>query len=96
VRIYVGNLSSTVSEEDLRAAFEPFGSVDSIDFVRDKLTRNPKGFAFVEMSDKAQAQAAITALNGKDLAGRALTVNEARPRPEGPRGGHRGEGRRSS
>lgn len=93
MRIYVGNLPFNVSEEDLRAAFEPFGSVDSVDLVRDKLTREPKGFAFVEMSDKAQAQAAIGGLNGKDLAGRALTVNEARPRPAGSRGGRRGGGR---
>jgi RNA recognition motif-containing protein len=96
VRIYVGNLSFNVSEDDLRAAFEPFGSVGSIDFVRDKVTRDPKGFAFVEMPDKAQAQAAIDALNGKDLSGRALTVNEARPRPEGSRGGRRDGGGRPS
>lgn len=98
MRIYVGNLPYTVSEDELRSSFEAFGSVETVDIVRDRMTREPKGFAFVEMPDKAQAQAAINGLNGQNMAGRTLTVNEARPRPEGggpPRGDRRGAGRRS-
>ena len=89
VRIFVGNLSHDATEDDLRAAFEPFGPVDSVAFVKDKFTGQSRGFAFVAMPGQAEAQSAINGLNGKELRGRALTVSEARPRPEGPRRGGR-------
>jgi RNA recognition motif-containing protein len=89
VRIYVGNLPYSVTEDELRTSFEAYGSVESVDIIRDRMTREPKGFAFVEMPDKSQAQSAINGLNGKNLGGRTLTVNEARPRSEG--GGPRGD-----
>ena len=95
MKIYVGNLSHDSTEDDLRAAFEPFGAVDSVTVITDKVTRAPRGFAFVEMPSGAEAQAAIRGLNGKELRGRSLTVSEARPRPEGPgRGAPRRGGRR--
>lgn len=97
MKIYVGNLSHDATEDDLRAAFEPFGPIDTVTLVRDKFTGASRGFAFVEMPGRAEAQSAINGLNGKELRGRPLTVNEARPRPEGPgRGGRRGGGRRFS
>ena len=89
MNIYVGNLSYEVTEEDLKNAFEGFGKVDTIKVIKDKETGRAKGFGFVEMPDKSEAQAAIEGLNGKDLKGRSLNVNEARPRPEGRRGGER-------
>ena len=92
MNIYVGNLSRDVSEDDIRQAFTAFGAVTSVKIITDKFTGESRGFGFVEMADKAQAQAAINGLNGKELKGRTLTVNEARPRPEGGRGG--GGGRR--
>ncbi len=96
MNIYVGNLSYEVSEEDLRRAFEGFGQVESVNIIKDRYSGMSKGFGFVEMPDSAAAQAAIAGLNGKDLKGRQLNVNEARPRAEGrPRGGGRpGGGRR--
>jgi len=84
VKIYVGSLSHDVTEDDLRAAFEPFGPVESVNLAKDKSTGKPKGFAFVEMPDSANGGAAIAGLNGKDLRGRAIVVNEARARAEGP------------
>ena len=88
MRIYVGNLSHDATEDDLRAAFEPFGPVDSVAVIRDKITGESRGFAFVEMPGRVEAQAAINGLNEKELRGRSLTVNEARPRPKGAgRGG---------
>jgi len=94
VNIYVGNLSAEVSEEDLRQAFEAFGQVTSVKIITDRYTGVSRGFGFVEMPAKAEAQAAITGLNGNELKGRALNVNEARPRREGGRGGgRRGGGR---
>jgi len=100
VNIYVGNLSRDVNEEDLREAFGAFGQVASVNIIKDKFSGEPRGFGFVEMPEKAEAQAAIAGLNGKDLKGRTLNVNEARPRTEGRRdrggrGGGRGGGRRS-
>jgi len=95
VKIYVGNLSHDATEDDLRAAFEPFGRVDSVTVIKDKFTGQPRGFAFVEMPGGAEAQAAIRGLNGKELRGRSLTVSEARHRPEGPgQGAPRRGGRR--
>ncbi|MFI5247884.1 MAG: RNA recognition motif domain-containing protein, partial [Nitrospirales bacterium] len=81
MNIYVGNLSRDASEEDIRQAFQSFGQIETVNIIRDKFSGEPRGFGFVEMPNQAEAQAAITALNGSDLKGRALSVNEARPRP---------------
>jgi len=97
MNIYVGNLSYDVSEESLRQAFEAFGQVSSATIVKDKYSGQSKGFGFVEMPSAEEARSAINQLNGKELKGRALNVNEARPRTEGGRGGGgggRGGGRR--
>ena len=93
MRIYVGNLGFEASEQELREAFEVHGQVQEISIIQDRDTGRSKGFAFVEMPTSAEAQAAITALNGTEFTGRNLTVNEARPRPErsfGGGGGFRG------
>ncbi len=92
MNIYVGNLSYEVTEEDLQQAFEAFGQVESVNIIKDKFSGRSKGFGFVEMPDKANAQSAINELNGKELKGRTLNVNEARPRTEsrGGRGGYGG------
>ncbi len=94
MNIYVGNLSREVAEEDLRQAFGAFGEVASASVIKDKFSGEPRGFGFVEMPAKAEAQAAIEGLNGKDLKGQTLNVNEARPRTEGRRGGGGGGGGR--
>jgi len=94
MNIYVGNLSREVTEEDLRQVFEAFGKVESINIIKDRFSGEPRGFGFVEMPAKAEAQSAISGMNGKELKGRTLTVNEARPRSEGGRGGKRGGGGR--
>ncbi len=94
MNIFVGNLSHDVTEDDLRQAFEAFGQVKSVKVIKDLFSGTSKGFAFVEMQARAEAQAAITGLNSKELKGRALNVNEARPRPEGGRGGGRPGGGR--
>jgi cold-inducible RNA-binding protein len=96
MNIYVGKLSYEVTEEDLRLAFEPFGQVESVTIIKDKHSGQSKGFGFVEMASKAEGQSAIDSLNGEELKGRALNVNEARPRTEsrGNGGGYRdGRGR---
>jgi len=80
VNIFVGNLAFTTTEEDLRQLFEPCGTVDTIRMMTDRDTGRSRGFGFVEMPDSGAAQSAVDALNGTPLAGRALTVNEARPR----------------
>jgi cold-inducible RNA-binding protein len=92
MKIYVGNLSYEVTEEDLRLALEQFGQVESATIIKDKYSGQSKGFGFVEMASKAEGQSAIDGLNGKELKGRALNVNEARPRTEsrGSRGGYGG------
>ena len=90
MKLYVGNLSYDVTDADLRELFAPYGEPDSAKVITDRDSGRSKGFGFVEFSDNAQAQAAMSALGGKDHNGRALTVNEARPRPEG--GGNRGGG----
>jgi RNA recognition motif-containing protein len=90
MNIYVGNLSYNVSEEDLRGAFEAFGKVDSAAIIKDKYSGESKGFGFVEMPVATEGQAAIEGLNGKEFQGRTLTVNEARPRAEGAKGGRGG------
>jgi len=89
VNIYVGNLSYQVTDEELRATFEAFGEVSSATVIRDKFTGEAKGFGFVEMPKQAEAEAAIKKLNGKELKGRTLTVNLARPRKEDSRSGGR-------
>jgi len=85
MKIYAGNLSYNTSDEDLRAAFAQFGTVDSADVIMDRSTGRSKGFGFVEMSDAAEAKAAIEGLNGKDLDGRAMNVDEAKPKTDSPR-----------
>ena len=94
MKLYAGNLSYEVTEEDLRSAFAAFGEVASVTIIMDKYTGKSKGFGFVEMPTKSEAEAAIAGLNDKELKGRTLSVNEARPRQEGSRGGgRRGGGR---
>ncbi|HUX66458.1 MAG TPA: RNA-binding protein [Terriglobales bacterium] len=93
--IFVGNLSFQTTEADLRAAFEQFGAVSRVSIMTDRDTGRSRGFAFVEMNDDQQGDDAINALNGKEVDGRALNVNVARPRPEraaGGGGGGRGNG----
>jgi cold-inducible RNA-binding protein len=98
MKIYVGNLSYNVTEEELRQALEEFGPVNSATIIKDKNSGQSKGFGFVEMAAEADGKAAIEGLNGKELKGRTIVVNEARPRPEGggsrggSRGGDRGRG----
>lgn len=87
MNIYVGNLAYTISEEDLQKAFEGFGKVASVNIIRDQFSNQSKGFGFIEMPEQAEGLAAISGLNGKEMNGRALNVNEARPRDEGGRGG---------
>lgn len=95
MNIYVGNLSFQTTEDDLRAAFSAFGKVDAVRVITDRYSGRSKGFGFVEMSNNTEAEAAIQALNGKDLQGRALTVNEARPREQKSGGGGGGRPPRS-
>lgn len=85
--IFVGNLDFSATESSVRALFEPYGKVDRVNVVTDRDTGRSRGFAFVEMTDSAEADRAIAALNGASLEGRALNVNEARPKAEGGRGG---------
>ncbi len=97
-KLYVGNLTYDTSDSDLQRMFEEFGTVSSAQVISDRETGRSKGFGFVEMGSDQEAQAAINALNGKDVGGRALTVNEARPREDrggggGGRGGYGGGGR---
>ncbi len=92
MKIFVGNLSRDVNDADLQKAFEAFGKVDSATVIKDKFSGESRGFGFVEMSSGSEAQAAISGMNGKELKGRAINVNEARPREE--RGGGGGGGGR--
>jgi RNA recognition motif-containing protein len=87
--LFVGNMSFQTTESDLTALFEPFGEITRVQVMTDRDTGRSRGFAFVEMANDEDAAKAITALNGKEVDGRALNVNEARPKPErsGPRGG---------
>ena len=102
MNIYVGNLSREVTEDELRQSFEAFGQVTSVNIIKDRYSGESRGFGFVEMSTKSEAQAAINGLNGTSLGERTLNVSEARPRQEGGRrpfggggfgGGGRGGGR---
>jgi RNA recognition motif-containing protein len=87
-KLYVGNLPYTIGDAEIKAMFEPFGTVTSATVIQDRETGRSKGFGFVEMGSDQEAQAAIAGCNGKEIEGRALTVNEARPKTEG--GGGRG------
>ena len=91
-KLYVGNLGYGVTDSDLAKMFEPHGTVESAQVIMDRDTGRSKGFGFVEMKTEQEAQTAIAALNGKDAGGRSLTVNEAKPRTEGGRGGSGGRG----
>ena len=86
-KLYVGNLPYSTSSSELQEMFAPFGTVQSAEVISDRETGRSKGFGFVEMGSDQEAEAAIAAMNGKDQGGRALTVNEAKPREERPRGG---------
>ena len=88
MKIYVGNLSYEVTEEDLRQEFRAFGEVASVDIIIDKYSGRPKGFGFVEMTTKSEAEAAITGLSGKILKERTIVVNEARPRTDNRSSGY--------
>jgi RNA recognition motif-containing protein len=92
-KLYVGNLSFKTTEDELRAAFGQFGSVTDLYVAMDKMTGRPRGFAFVTMGTAEEAKAATEKMNGTDLGGRQLTVNEARPKEERPGGGFGGGGR---
>jgi RNA recognition motif-containing protein len=87
MNIYVGNLSFNVTEEDLRAAFQAHGTVEKAAVITDKLSGQSRGFGFVEMPNGEEAMKAIGAVNGAELKGRALKVNEAKPKTDSPRGG---------
>ena len=93
-KLFVGNLSYSVTENDLQDLFAQYGNVAEVNLMMDRMTGRPRGFAFVTMDSKEAAEAASSALNGSDLQGRALTVNEARPREERPPGGGGGGGGR--
>jgi RNA recognition motif-containing protein len=89
-KLYVGNLSYGMTDSDVRRLFEPHGTVESVQIIMDRDTGRSKGFGFVEMGSDDEAQAAISNLNGQEICGRALTVNEARPREDRGGGGGRG------
>jgi len=95
MNIYVGNLAYETTENDLKQAFETYGKVDTARTIVDKYTNQSKGFGFVEMPDSGEAQAAISGMDGKDMGGRSIKVNEARPKNEGGGGGGYGGGGRS-
>ena len=94
MKIYVGSLSYKATEEDLKKEFEGFGQVESVNIIKDRYSGESRGFGFVEMPNKDEAQSAIESLNGREMKGRKISVNEARPRSEGFRGGGRRGGRR--
>ncbi len=91
-KLFVGNLNFQTTESELRALFEPFGEIGDVHIATDRNTGRARGFAFVELNDDESAEKAIAALNGKDVNGRALNVNEARPKTPGGGGGSRGGG----
>jgi RNA recognition motif-containing protein len=92
MNLYVGNLSYRLTEDELKEAFEEFGQVSSCTIIKDRVTGESKGFGFLEMPERSEAEAAISGLNGRDLKGRKLNVNEARPRENRPAGGGGGGG----
>jgi len=85
--LYVGNLPHSTTEAELRAAFEPHGAVEKVSIVTDRDTGRSRGFGFVEMTNAAEADKAVAALNGTDLGGRTLTINEAKPKTDRPKSG---------
>ncbi len=85
--LYVGNLSFHTTEETLTSVFQEYGAVERVNVVTDRMTGQPRGFAFVEMTNRNEAENAISSLDGRELDGRNLSVNEARPKTDGPRGG---------
>ncbi len=93
MNIYVGNLSTTVNESDLREAFQAFGEVSRAAVIKDKFSGESRGFGFIEMPNKGEADKAISMMNGKDMKGRTAKVNEAKPRTDSPRSGGFGGGR---
>jgi cold-inducible RNA-binding protein len=93
MNIFVGNLSFQTTQDELHAAFAQFGNVERVNIVTDRDTGQPRGFAFVEMTEQRDAETAISQLNGTELNGRALNVNEARPKPTGGSGFGGGRGR---
>ncbi|GAI20849.1 unnamed protein product, partial [marine sediment metagenome] len=95
MKIYVGNLPYEVTEQDLRQEFGAFGEVTSVSIITDRDSGRPKGFGFVEMATKSEAEAAITGLNGKTIKERTIVVNEARPRTDNRGGGSYGDSRGS-
>lgn len=96
MNIYVGNLPYNTAEDDLRQAFEQYGQVTKVNIIKDKFSGESRGFGFVEMANDDEAQAALEALNGADMGGRKLNVNEARPRQDNRSGGRDGGGRRDN
>ena len=92
MNIYVGNLAYSVTQDELRDAFAPYGQVETANLITDKFTGESKGFGFVEMPNNSEADAAIKALNETQLKGRAMRVNQAKPRSDRPRGGGGGGG----
>lgn len=86
MNIYIGNLPFDATEDEIRDVFAAYGAVERVSLIKDKMTGRPRGFGFVEMTEDAEAQNAITALNGKALRNRNMTVNQARPREERPAG----------
>jgi len=92
VNIFVGNLSYQTNQDELHAAFAQYGAVERVNIITDRDTGQPRGFAFVEMTERRDAETAISQLNGAELNGRALNVNEARPKPAGGGGGYGGGG----
>lgn len=92
MNIYVGNIPRGVTENELRELFQAFGEISSASVIKDKFSGESRGFGFVEMPNKEEAQKALSSLNGKDFKGRPLTVNEARPRTDKPRTGGFGGG----
>lgn len=90
--VFVGNLSFQTTQDDLTSIFSQYGAVERVNVVTDRTTGQPRGFAFVEMSSRSEAENAISALNGTDLHGRTLNVNEARPKSDSPRGAGAGRG----
>jgi len=92
MNIYVGNLLRTLSETELKEVFQAYGTVQTASIIKDKMTGDSRGFGFVEMPNRDEAMKAIASLNGKDLKGRNMTVNEAKPRTDGPRSGGFGGG----
>ncbi len=95
INIYVGNLSFQTTQDDLTSIFSQYGAVERVNLVTDRMTGQPRGFAFVEMTNRKEGETAMATLNGSDLHGRTLSVNEARPKSDAPRGGGGFGGNRS-